>query len=62
MAKAVKQSTGEGARGAQDLLDRLNELETLTRANHHELELQFQRIADMQVEIDKLKKQRLQRE
>jgi hypothetical protein len=35
---------------------RLADVEDLARANRRELELQFRRIADMQVEIDKLMK------
>jgi len=37
---------------------RLSEVEELARANRRELDLQFRRIAAMQVEIDTLKKLR----
>jgi hypothetical protein len=43
-------------RREQDLIRRLAEVEELARANRRELDLQFRRIADMQVEIDKLMK------
>jgi hypothetical protein len=43
-------------RREQDLIRRLADVEELARANRRELELQFRRIADMQVEIDKLMK------
>ena len=36
------------------LIHRLDDLETLTRANRRSLDLQFRRMADMQVEIDRL--------
>jgi len=39
-----------------DVLRRLTEVEELARANRRELELQFRRMAAMQVEIDALKK------
>jgi len=45
-------------RRAEDISHRLMELEEMGRANRRELELQFRRIADMQVEIDRLKKSR----
>jgi hypothetical protein len=38
----------------EDLARRLMEVEEMARANRRELELQFRRIADMQVEIDRL--------
>lgn len=38
-----------------DLLRRLADVEDMARVNRRELELQFQRMAQMQVEIDKLK-------
>lgn len=43
-------------RREQDMIRRLAEVEELARANRRELELQFRRIADMQVEIDRLSK------
>jgi hypothetical protein len=39
-----------------DILQRLTELEDLARANRRELDLQFRRMADMQAQIDQLKK------
>ena len=39
-----------------DIMRRLTEVEELARANRRELDLQFRRIAEMQVEIDKLTK------
>jgi hypothetical protein len=39
-----------------DIQRRLLETEEMARANRRELELQFRRMADMQAEIDKLKK------
>lgn len=38
-----------------ELLRRLTDVEEMARANRRELELQFQRMAQMQVELDKLK-------
>jgi hypothetical protein len=43
-----------GSRRAEDLERRLAEVEHLTRANRRELELQFQRMAHMQAELDML--------
>ena len=43
-----------GSRRAEDLERRLTEVEHLTRANRRELELQFQRMAHMQAELDML--------
>lgn len=43
-------------RREQDLIRRLADVEELARANRRELELQFRRIADMQVDIDRLLK------
>jgi hypothetical protein len=40
-----------------DVLRRLEEVEELARANRRELELQFRRMAEMQVDLDKLKNQ-----
>jgi hypothetical protein len=39
-----------------DIRRRLSAVEDLARANRRELEVQFRRIASMQVEIDALKK------
>jgi hypothetical protein len=39
-----------------DLQRRVTEVEELARANRRELELQFRRMADMQAEIDMLRK------
>jgi len=39
-----------------DMQQRLSDVEELARANRRELDLQFSRMAEMQVEIDKLKK------
>jgi hypothetical protein len=38
-----------------DLIRRLTELEEWVRANRRELELQFQRMAQMQADIERLK-------
>ena len=43
-------------RRESDIRRRLSEVEEITRANRRELELQFRRIAEMQVDLDKLKK------
>jgi hypothetical protein len=43
-----------GSRRAEDLERRLAEVEHLARANRRELELQFQRMAHMQAELDML--------
>jgi hypothetical protein len=42
----------------EDLARRLMEVEEMARANRRELELQFRRIADMQVEIDRLSRRK----
>ena len=59
MAKKRQALSGERRaelRRAEDIVRRLTEVEELARANRRELELQFRRIADMQAEIDALKK------
>ena len=59
MKKAVRRSRpdrGAAVRRGREVLHRLTEVEALARANRRELELQFQRLAQMQVEIDRLKK------
>jgi phage host-nuclease inhibitor protein Gam len=43
-------------RRVADLQRRVTEVEELARANRRELELQFRRMADMQAEIDMLRK------
>jgi hypothetical protein len=43
-----------GARRTEDLEQRLVEVENLARANRRELELQFQRMAHMQADLDML--------
>jgi hypothetical protein len=45
-----------GTRRAADLERRLAETEALARANRRELDLQFQRMAQMQAELDVLMK------
>jgi hypothetical protein len=47
---------GPVIRRADDLDRRLTELEDLARANRRELELQFRRIAQIQVDLDSLLK------
>jgi hypothetical protein len=47
---------GAGVRHPADWVRRVQDVEELARANHRELELQFRRMADMQAEIDALKK------
>jgi hypothetical protein len=47
---------GSVIRRADDLDRRLSELEDLARANQRELELQFRRIAQIQVDLDSLLK------
>jgi hypothetical protein len=44
----------KGARRTEDLERRLVEVENLARANRRELELQFQRMAHMQADLDML--------
>jgi hypothetical protein len=44
------------ARRLDDVITRLSEIEDVARANRRELDLQFRRIAEMQAEIDRLKK------
>jgi hypothetical protein len=39
-----------------DMQRRLSDVEELARANRRELDLQFSRMAEIQVELDKLKK------
>ena len=57
MARARKPTDRRtGLRREQDIMRRLADVEELARANRRELELQFRRMATMQVEIDKLKK------
>jgi len=59
MAKKRVRATAErraDVRRAEDVVRRLTEVGELARANRRELELQFRRIADMQAEIDKLRK------
>jgi uncharacterized small protein (DUF1192 family) len=55
MAKLPK-TRQTGGRLRADVLSRLTEVEEMARANRRELELQFQRMAAMQGEIDRLKK------
>lgn len=43
-------------RSRSDLAKRVAEVAEMARANRRELELQFQRIADMQAELDALKR------
>jgi hypothetical protein len=45
-----------GSRRAEDLERRLAEVEDLARANRRELHLQFQRMAHMQADLDRLMK------
>jgi hypothetical protein len=54
--RRVSGSTRAELRRADDVQRRLTEVEEMARANRRELELQFRRIADMQMEIDALKK------
>jgi hypothetical protein len=49
---------GNQSRRDAEIRKRLSEVEELARANRRELDLQFRRIAAMQVEIDALKKPR----
>ena len=61
MAKARIGRRGERRdtpRRKEDVLRRLCEVEEMARANRRELELQFRRIADMQADIDRLKRQK----
>ena len=44
------------SRGPTDLYERLSKVEELARSNRRELELQFQRIAQMQAALDRLLK------
>jgi hypothetical protein len=56
---AKRRATGErriALRRQSDIARRLSEVEEIARSNRRELALQFRRMADMQVEIDKLKK------
>jgi hypothetical protein len=56
---AKRASTGDrrvSTRRLSDLASRLSEVEQIAKANRRELDLQFRRIAHMQVEIDRLKK------
>jgi len=60
MAKqARRHTTSRTARTAQlpdEWRRRLQDVEKLARANRRELEIQFQRMADLQAEVDALKK------
>ena len=44
------------SRGQSDFHERLSKVEELARSNRRELELQFQRIAQMQAALDRLLK------
>jgi hypothetical protein len=44
------------ARRLDDVIIRLSDVEEVARANRRELDLQFRRMAEMQAEIDRLKK------
>lgn len=60
MAKKQQRRAGDRRRATrreEEIMRRVSDVEELARANRRELELQFRRIAEMQVEIDKLKKQ-----
>ena len=46
----------KGSRRAEDLERRLAEVEDIARANRRELHLQFQRMAHMQADLDRLMK------
>jgi len=46
----------QGSRRAEDLERRLADVEDLARANRRELQLQFQRMAQMQADLDRLLK------
>lgn len=58
MAKRVRRVSGDRTDRTwrTDVQQRLADVEELARANRRELELQFRRMAEMQVEIDALKK------
>ena len=45
-----------GSRGQTDLYARLAKVEEIARSNRRELDLQFQRIAQMQAALDRLLK------
>jgi hypothetical protein len=59
MAKTALRMTAErrgDLRRTEDLARRITEVEEVCRANRRELDLQFRRMADMQAEVDALKK------
>jgi hypothetical protein len=51
---ARRQSTDNTDTQLEDVRRRLTDVEEMARANRRELELQFRRIAEMQVQIDSL--------
>ena len=56
--RSASAATRNQSRREVEMRKRLSEVEELARANRRELDLQFRRIAAMQVEIDTLKKLR----